>query len=39
MPENFRKATSFWNADDVEKTHQSLEQVSISIAKLGLVKE
>lgn len=39
MPESFRKACTFWESLDVDKTHQSLEQVSSSIAKLDLVRE
>ncbi len=39
MPESFRKACTFWETFDVERTHQSLEQVSTSVAKLELIKE
>jgi len=39
MPENFRKIIAFWEAEDVESTHESLEQVTDSIAKLHLVEE
>lgn len=39
MPESFRKACTFWESLDVDKTHLSLEQVSSSIAKLDLVKD
>lgn len=39
MPESFRKACIFWESLDVDKTHLSLEQVSSSITKLGLVNE
>jgi len=39
MPENFRKITTFWGIEEVENTHQSLEQVTTSITKLHLVEE
>lgn len=39
MPESFRKITTFWSMDEVESTHQSLEQVADSITKLHLVEE
>lgn len=39
LPENFRKAIVFWEIDDVENTHQNLEQVAASIKKLNLVEE
>jgi len=39
MPENFRKITTFWGIEEVENTHQSLEQVTASITKLHLVEE
>ena len=39
MPENFRKATTFWDISDVENTHQNLEQVTSSITKLHLVED
>jgi len=39
MPENFRKAVVFWTLEDVQNTHQNLEQVTDSIAKLKLMEE
>jgi len=39
MPENFRKATTFWDINDIENTHQNLEQVTSSITKLRLVED
>jgi hypothetical protein len=39
MPEDFRKACAYWSDEDVDDTHQSLEQVSTSIAKLNMVNE
>ena len=39
LSENFRKAMSFWEAADVDITHQSLEQVTDSITKLRLMEE
>lgn len=39
MPESFRKALVFWDADDVVSTYQSLEQVATSIGRLGLAEE
>ena len=38
LPEDFVKALSFWNAYDVERTHEKLSEVVKSIEKLGLVK-
>jgi hypothetical protein len=37
MPENFRKATSFWDTGEVENVYQNLEQVTNSITKLNLI--
>jgi len=39
MPENFRKATTFWDISDVENTYQNLEQVASSITKLHLIED
>lgn len=39
MPENFRKATTFWDITDVKNTHENLEEVTSSIAKLHLVED
>lgn len=39
MPENFRKSCVYWSDEDVDETHQSLEQVSTAIAKLNLVND
>lgn len=39
LPESFRKAVNFWEIEDVEKTHQNLEQVSESIRRLRLLEE
>jgi len=38
LPENFRKALTFWEAGDVIKTHERLSEVIKSISKLELVK-
>lgn len=39
MPETFRKNCAYWSDEDVDETHQSLEQVSTAIAKLNLVND
>ena len=39
LPDNFRRAVVFWEAEEVDNTHQNLEQVAESIAKLNLLKE
>lgn len=39
LPENFRKVTTFWEDTDIENTHENLEQVTGSVAKLNLVED
>lgn len=39
LPENFRKATTFWDFDNIEKTYQSLEQVAHSLGSLRLFED
>lgn len=39
LPENFRRAVSFWEADSVDNTYENLEQVNDSIKKLNLIEE
>jgi len=39
LPESFRKATTFWEFNDVENTYQSLEQVANSMMNLKLFEE
>ena len=39
MPETFRKSCAYLSDEDVDETHQSLEQVSTAIAKLNLVND
>jgi hypothetical protein len=39
LPENFRKATTFWSFDDVENAYQNLEQVAATLEKLKLFEE
>lgn len=38
LPENFRKTLTFWEVEDVIKTHERLSEVMKSINKLDLVK-
>jgi hypothetical protein len=39
MPETFRKSCTYWSDEEVDKTHQSLEQVSNSITRLNLIND
>lgn len=39
LSESFRKATTFWEFNDVENTYQSLEQVANSMRNLKLFEE
>jgi len=39
LSESFRKATTFWEFNDVENTYQSLEQVANSMMNLKLFEE
>jgi len=39
LPEEIRKAFSFWDVNDVKITHQKLSEVKESIDKLDLVKD
>ncbi len=38
LPEDFIRALSFWDAYEVEQTHENLSEVIKSIEKLELVK-
>ena len=39
LPEAFKRSISYWDADEVDSTHEHLGQVSTSIAKLDLVAD